>query len=107
MSEKNAYDKIYLIGWYNEYPRLGDFGDEVSWCQDPIGENDECPDIEYIRADLVSELEEKLTERYLKELITIVDAILSENYRDTIECELEDKIKLLKEIYEVFDDVDD
>ncbi len=86
MSEKNAYDKIYLIGWYKEYPRLGDFGDEVSWCQDPIGENDECPDIEYIRADLVSELEEKLetnenklsvTERHLKELITIVDAILS------------------------------
>ena len=52
MGEKKAYDKIYLIGWYEEYPRPGDFGDEVTWCQDPIGENDECPDIEYIRADI-------------------------------------------------------
>ncbi len=56
---KKPYDKIYLIGWYPEYPRPGDFGDEVTWCQDQIGENDECPDIEYIRADLA---DEKLTQ---------------------------------------------
>ena len=49
---KQPYEKIYLIGWYDEYPRPTDFGDEVTWCQDPIGENDECPDIEYIRFDL-------------------------------------------------------
>lgn len=55
MSEKKPYDKIYLIGWYAEYPRPGDFGDEVTWCQDPIGEDDDCPDIEYIRVDLADE----------------------------------------------------
>ena len=54
MGKKKPYDKIYLIGWYEEYPRPGDFGDEVTWCQDQIGEDDDCPDIEYIRADLVT-----------------------------------------------------
>ena len=62
---KQPYDKIYLIGWYDEYPRPTDFGDEVTWCQDSIGDNDECPDIEYIRADIanqrIAELEENRT----------------------------------------------
>ena len=51
MSEKKPYDKIYLIGWHPS----ASFFDDVTWCQDPIGEDDECPDIEYIRADLVAE----------------------------------------------------
>lgn len=59
--DKKPYEKIYLIGWYPDYPRPDDFGDEVTWCQDPIGEDDECPNYEYIRGDIVTAKDEQLT----------------------------------------------
>ena len=58
--------------------------------------------------EMLLKLEElPVLKRHLRELTAIVDAILSEDYQDSIENELEDKIRLLKEIYEVFDDIDD
>ncbi len=86
---KNPYAKIYLIGWYKEYPKPTDFGDEVTWCQDPIGEDDECPDIEYIRADIVAAKDEQLAKANArvkelveagKELAMLVDSIVSGDY---------------------------
>ena len=57
MSEKKPYDKIYLIGWHPD----ASFFEDVTWCQDPIGDDSDCPDIEYVRADLADQKKTQAT----------------------------------------------
>lgn len=58
MSETTKHDRIYLQVCDHEGDENFDceFGDEITWCKDRINNSD----VEYVRADLVAELERQL-----------------------------------------------
>ncbi len=61
MSEKKPPETIYLQDW--ESPTYED----TSWCSDQINDElSDCPDIEYIRADLVTQKDNRIQEAYIE-----------------------------------------
>lgn len=65
MSEKKPPERIYLQDW--ESPNYED----TTWCVDSI--SNESPDIEYIRADLVTKKEEQI--RHFKDALHKIDLV--------------------------------